>query len=176
MQFSDRCAPWKIAKDNPVRFQISGYFATDSQSASVSWCRSSTWGPWPDFYYYRTLAVFLLRNVLPDERTVCNLLVQFVVTLLTKYRRAHDHILLSHTRLPQHLGSSPCLRRRVAQLYPQALTWTIHVKVILRPTVSPPVRLGVRRLNRTSDQYFPFSLWLFLDSCGFVDVERPLWR
>jgi hypothetical protein len=23
---------------------------------------------------------------------------------------------------------------------------------------------------------FPFSLWLFLDSCGFVDVGRPLWR
>jgi hypothetical protein len=32
---------------------------------------------------------------------VCNLLVQFAVTLLSKSRRTYDHILLSHLRLPQ---------------------------------------------------------------------------
>jgi hypothetical protein len=33
---------------------------------------------------------------------VCNLLIQFAVTLRSKSRRTHDHILLSHLRL---LGS-----------------------------------------------------------------------
>jgi hypothetical protein len=47
-------------------------------------------------------------------------------------------------------------------------------KVILQPTVSRPVRLGVRLPSGTSDQFFPFSLQLFLDSYGFVDVGRPL--
>jgi hypothetical protein len=28
----------------------------------------------------------------------------------------------------------------------------------------------------TSDQFFPFPLWLFLDSCGSADVGLPLWR
>jgi hypothetical protein len=50
------------------------------------------------------------------------------------------------------------------------------VKVTLRPTVSRSVRLGVRYPPGTRDQFFPFSLWSFLDSCGFVGVRRPLWR
>jgi hypothetical protein len=47
----------------------SGYFATDGQSASLSWCRAPMWGPWPDFYYCRTFAVFMFRGALPDEKT-----------------------------------------------------------------------------------------------------------
>jgi hypothetical protein len=47
----------------------SGYFATDGQSASLSWYRAPIWGSGPDFYYYRTFAVFMLRVALPDERT-----------------------------------------------------------------------------------------------------------
>jgi hypothetical protein len=44
---------------------------------------------------------------------VCNLLVQLLlglaraVTLGSKYRRTHDHILLSHLRLPQPGGPGP---------------------------------------------------------------------
>jgi hypothetical protein len=38
---------------------------------------------------------------------VCNLLVQFAVTLGSKPRRTHDHILLSHLRLPQPGGPGP---------------------------------------------------------------------
>jgi hypothetical protein len=57
-------------------------------------------------------------------RRVCNLLVQFAVTLGSKSRRTHGHILLSHLILPQPGGPSPLFishRNRVAQLYPRAL-------------------------------------------------------
>jgi hypothetical protein len=46
---------------------------------------------------------------------VCNLLVQLLlglaraVTLGSKSRRTHDHILLSHLRLPQPGGPGPCI-------------------------------------------------------------------
>jgi hypothetical protein len=54
--------------------------------------------------------------------------------------------------------------------------WTLRlfkvkVKVMLRSTVSRPVCLGTKH---------PFGVttrsWLFSDSCGFVDLGRPLWR
>jgi hypothetical protein len=62
------------------------------------------WGPWPDFYYCRTSAVFMLWDPSPTRGRVCNLLLQFAVTLGYKFRRIHDHILLSHLRLPQSGG------------------------------------------------------------------------
>jgi hypothetical protein len=51
-----------------------------------------------------------------------------------------------------------------------------QVKVILRPTVSRPVRPGVRHPSGTRDQFFPNLFDYFLDSFGLVDVGRPLWR
>jgi hypothetical protein len=39
---------------------------------------------------------------------VCNLLVQFAVTLVSKSRRTHDHILLCHMR-PLSEGPGPCI-------------------------------------------------------------------
>jgi hypothetical protein len=45
----------------------------------------------------------------------------------------------------------------------------VEVKVTLRPTVSQPVSLGVK------SNLGPKARFLFLsDSCGFVDVWRPL--
>jgi hypothetical protein len=38
---------------------------------------------------------------------VCNLLVQFAITLRSKSHRTHDHILLSPSRLPQPGGPGP---------------------------------------------------------------------
>jgi hypothetical protein len=40
---------------------------------------------------------------------VCNLLAQFAVTLQSKSRRTHDHILLSDVRLPQPGEPGPCI-------------------------------------------------------------------
>jgi hypothetical protein len=61
------------------------------------------------------------------RRRVCNSLVRFAVTLRSKSRRTHNHILLSHTRPPpppSWIARSPVFtspKKRVAQLYPRAL-------------------------------------------------------
>jgi hypothetical protein len=55
---------------------------------------------------------------------VCNLLVQFFVSLRSKSHRTHDHISLSHLRLPQLVVLRPCVyipRNTVVQFYPRAL-------------------------------------------------------
>jgi hypothetical protein len=78
-------------------------------------------------------------------------------------------ILFSVWNLLCYLWAAPSLMRgRVFLL--------AKVKIILRPTVSRPVRPGVRHPSGTRDQFLLFFLWLFLDSFGFVDVGRPLWR
>jgi hypothetical protein len=53
-------------------------------------------------------------------------------------------------------------------------TVKVKVKVILRPTVSRPVCLGVKHPSGTRDQFSPSFLQLFLDIYRFVDVGRPL--
>jgi hypothetical protein len=64
---------------------------------------------WPDFYYCLAFADFMLLSPSLTRGRVCNLLVQFAVTLGSKSRRTHDHILLSHLRLPQPGGPDPCI-------------------------------------------------------------------
>jgi hypothetical protein len=58
----------------------------------------------------------------------------------------------------------------------QLLPDFLKVKVILLPTVSRPVCLGVKHPSGTRDQFFSFFLQLFLDGYGIVDVGLPLWR
>jgi hypothetical protein len=58
--------------------------------------------------------------------------------------------------------------RTVSQGPSERQVFRVKVKVILRPTVRHP--------SGTRNQLFSIFLWLFLDSCGFVDVGRPLWR
>jgi hypothetical protein len=59
---------------------------------------------------------------------------------------------------------------------PPPTTLSVTVKVLLQPTVSRRVCLGVRRWSGTRDQIFSFFLSLFFDSYRFVDVECPLWQ
>jgi hypothetical protein len=45
------------------------YVTTDGQLASLSWNKAPIWGLLPDRYYCLTVAGFLVRGVLSDERT-----------------------------------------------------------------------------------------------------------
>jgi hypothetical protein len=61
-----------------------------------------------------TITGFFMWGILSDEeRYICNLLVQLLlglaraVTVGSGSRRTHDHILLSHLRLPQPGGPGP---------------------------------------------------------------------
>jgi hypothetical protein len=52
----------------------------------------------------------------------------------------------------------------------------VQVKVMLRPTVIPPVCLGIRHSSRSSDHFFPFLLIIFRQSrvcwCGAPSLTR----
>jgi hypothetical protein len=102
------------------------YVATDYQSASLSWCRTSIWGPWPDFYYSRAFAGFLCVVPSLARGWICNLLLQLLLNLASAVTRA-EVLLLSHLRPPPPSGGpgiriyNPPPRNKVAQLNPRAL-------------------------------------------------------
>jgi hypothetical protein len=82
-----------------------------------------------EIFFRHLLVCYFVAPSLTRGR-VCNLLVQLLlglasaVTLGSKSRRTHGHILLSHLRLPQPGGPGSLIyipRNRVAQLYPRAL-------------------------------------------------------
>jgi hypothetical protein len=51
------------------------------------------------------------------------------------------------------------------------VTTELSMSLMLRPTVSRPVYLGIKYPSEAYDKIFLLS-----DSCGFVDVGRSLWR
>jgi hypothetical protein len=65
----------------------------------------------------------------------------------------------------------PTASSRLKTLYTSQMDRLVKVKVLLRPTASRPVCLGVKH------PYGPKTRFSLLsDSCGFVVVGRPLWR
>jgi hypothetical protein len=75
----------------------------------VYWCRALIWDLWSDFFTVGHLRASCCRAPSLTRGRVCNLLVQFAVTLRSKSRRTHDDISLSHLRLPQLGGPGPCI-------------------------------------------------------------------
>jgi hypothetical protein len=86
----------------------------------------------------------------------------------------HSLINLLHSLTPISESELLYNRRFTANqfvLAPSPLRYTAKVRVVLRPTVSRAVYLCVKHPPAAQDQF----LWLS-DTCGFVDVRRPLWR
>jgi hypothetical protein len=120
----------------------------------------------------------------------------------TSYCLISDHMLLSHTRLPQPGRPGSCIYSYIPQEqsvpviplgtgFPfcrlvglAGLRWRysnpqeqVKVKVTLRPTISRPVRLGVRRPSGTRDQFFvllEFFLGLIIDVSSFERTQRKM--
>jgi hypothetical protein len=124
--------------------------------------------PWPDF-------LFLFDN--------CGFLEVGAPSLTRKYQsQSQSHITTNSPSWcqapiwdPRPIFLSPWnFFGQLRVLFRSALSsgrplWRedIKVEVTLRPTVSWPVRLGVRHPSGTRDQFF-FLLEFFLNSCGFV--------
>jgi hypothetical protein len=58
------------------------------------------WGSWPDFKFLCVTITFFLLNV--GRHVICS-----AITHRLKSHRTHNHILLSHLRLPQPGGPDP---------------------------------------------------------------------
>jgi hypothetical protein len=99
--------------------QSQSYITTDSQLDSLSWCQTPpSWTHdqfFPSFFCIDNCRFLDVGASSLTRGRVCNLLIQLVlglaraVTLGARSRRTHDHILLSHLRLPEPGGPGPCI-------------------------------------------------------------------
>jgi hypothetical protein len=98
---------------------------SDGHSASLSRCRSPTWGPWLDFYYCRIFVVFMFVGR-PPWREDGSVIYSYILLSLSGFSPAKlvttsYSLILDSPNLegPVPVFMSP--RSRVTYLYPQPL-------------------------------------------------------
>jgi hypothetical protein len=106
------------------------------------------------------LPVFTIRIVAADFSTV------IIPVFMCHCSTCEVFISLPNSFLAISSQSFHCHLKRLSQLLSE-----LESSLMLRPTVSRPVCLEIKRPSRAYDQIFIMS-----DICGFANVECSLWR
>jgi hypothetical protein len=151
------------------------YITTDGQSASLSGNKAPIWGLRQDFYYCQTIGGFLIRGSLSGERAG----LKFTVADGPRQRsprvrvpwNSRPHFIVSDSRLP--FFSPPTTRRATVEVFDPASTWVaVESSLMLRPTVSRPVCLGIKHPSGAYDQIFITDRVVCLLMRGALSDER----
>jgi hypothetical protein len=150
---------------------------TDGQSASLTWSKTPIWGLRPDFYYCQKVAGLLMWGALWREDG-------YVVYNYCWPSPAQSFLGPSSVGLPTifyclkfetSFSSPPTTRRATVEVHDPASTWdalSVEVKVMLWPTVSPPVCLGIKHSSRAYDQIFITVRHLQACWCAGLSLTR----
>jgi hypothetical protein len=160
-----------IELSNDGSLESESYITTDGQSASLSWNKVPTWDLRPDFYYCQIVAGLLMWAALSDERADLTF-----TTAAGSHQRSHFRVRVPWDSRPyfnvSDLRLPFCRLVRLAGLRWRYSTPPPRLSLILRPTVSRPVSLGMKHPSGAYDRIFIIVKALLRMNSPFVTSRR----